>query len=64
MADNEKIIRVQYTIEPHWASPYTSEISIAASELEGLEGEDRDKAIQDCVADAVSNDCSWGWIEL
>ena len=65
MADSEKVIRVQYTIETRWAAgTYTSEITIEASELAGLEGEDRDRTIQDCVADAVSNDCSWGWIEL
>lgn len=70
MADNdedssEQVIRVEFTISPSWANQgYTDKIEIAAAELEGLEGKDRDKAIEDCVVDAVNNVCPWGWAEL
>lgn len=58
------MVKVRYTIEPRWTTNYyKSEIEIGDTELEGLTPAERERAIQEVVADAVNNDCPWGWEE-
>lgn len=56
---------IRYTIEPSWTTQAgRGEIEIPDEELEGLSPDEREKAIAESVAEAVNNDCPWGWEEV
>jgi hypothetical protein len=60
-----KTIKVEYTIEPSWTTNhYTGIVEIDPADLEGLEGQAREHAIEGIVGDQVGNLCSWGWSEV
>lgn len=58
-------MKIRYTIEPGWThAAYSAEIEIDDEDLDGLSEQEREKAIEECVADAVNNDAPWGWEEV
>jgi hypothetical protein len=66
MADSAPAkIQVRYTIEPTWeATSFSGAIEIDPGDLEGLEGEARDKAIEAIVGERVAGETPWGWTEM
>jgi len=53
---------IRYTIETTWQwQSYTDEIEVPDEDFEGMTDEEREKVIDEIVADAVNNVVSWGW---
>jgi hypothetical protein len=58
-------IKIKFTVETSWAhGGYTDTIELDDEELAGLEGEAREKVIEEAIGDAVANVVSWGWQEV
>jgi hypothetical protein len=58
-------IKIEYTVEVSWAhGGYTDIIEVDGEDLEGLEGEAREKIIDEIVGDAVASVVSWDWQEV
>jgi len=57
-------VKIEFTVETSWAhGGYTDTIEVDDEDLAGLEGEAREKAIDEIVGDAVASVVSWGWSE-
>jgi hypothetical protein len=58
------MIKIEHTIEGWTHNSYTDTIELDDEDLEGLEGAERDEAIDQFVGKAVANVVSWGWHEV
>lgn len=57
--------KIKYTIEPTWTrETYSDTIEIPDEDLDGYTPDERVKAIEEVITDAVNAVNSWGWEEL